>query len=125
MLDKAGNSVVTVKKADLLAVMKENLGKHRAIFEEAWAGYRMQAIKELDEMGAEAKAGKRIRRSIELVEPKDQSRDYTRVIRMLEMSVDEEIRVTETEFAQYVLDDWQWKHQFETISNSYGANTRR
>jgi hypothetical protein len=122
MIDRAGNSVVTVKKADLLAVMRENLSKHRAIFEEALDGYMSEAVRHLEIMLAEAKARKRIRRSLELIEPKDQSRDYQRVIRMLEMSVDEEIRITEAEFAQYVLDDWNWKTQFTASVSNYMKN---
>lgn len=112
---------IKVKRSELLSALQENREKHRTIFLEAQVGYREQAIKELDAMLAEAKAGKRIRRSVMLTEPQDQTADYDRAIRMMEMSQDELIELSETDFAQYVLDDWQWKRQFLHSNRAYSA----
>lgn len=108
---------VKVSRDELLSTLKKNRENHRKIFEEALEGYREEAIKELAEAINDAKAGKKIRRSLSLVEPMDQTKDYDRVIRMLEMSKDTIIEISEIDFAQYVLDDWRWKDQF-TASNS-------
>src|SRR5437016_5636643 len=102
---------VNLKRTDLLDKVKANRAKHRSVFEEAMVGYRKAAIEELDSMIADAKSGKSIRRYVSLVEPMDQTKDYDRVLSMLEMSVDDEIELDQSEFAQYVLDDWHWKHQ--------------
>lgn len=112
---------IKVKKSELLDVLKTNREAHRKIFLEAADGYRTAAIAELDAMLAEAKAGKKIRRSVALVEPQDQTSDYDRVIRMLEMSQDDIIELEEHDFMQYVLDDWQWKRQFLHSNSVYSA----
>ena len=115
---------VKVDKAKLLEIVRENRNKHRKIFEEALEGYRKQAIAELDSMLADAKAGRRIRRSVSLIEPTDQTSDYDRVIRMLEMSVDEFVVLQEHEFAQYVLDRWNWRKQFLMSSSNYSHTAK-
>lgn len=114
-------NAIKVKKSELLDVLKKNREQHRKIFLEAQEGYKHAAIKELDSMLDDARAGKRIRRSMTLVEPQDQTSDYDRAIRMLEMSQDEVIELEEHDFMQYVLDDWGWKHQFLHSNSVYSA----
>jgi len=113
---------VTLDRDELLEKLKANREKHYAIFQEAFIGYRKLAIKKLDEALADAKAGKKIQLYIELVEPVNQTEDYDRVIAMLEMSLEDEVVLTQTEFAQYVLDQWHWKEQFK-LSNSLYTTT--
>jgi hypothetical protein len=118
MLDNTnGQKGTRIKREDLLKELKKNRDEHRATFEKAVVGYRKVAIEELDRMLTEAKEGKRIRRGLELVEPMDQTKDYDRVIKMLEMSVDDVVILDSAEFAQYVMDDWHWKDAF-TSSNA-------
>jgi hypothetical protein len=119
MLDDNGLSVITVKKPDLLEHLRTNREQHRGVFLEALEGFRVQFIKELDSMLADAKAGRDYRRVVNLVEPQDHTRDYDRVIRMLEMSISDQVKISEAEFAQYVLDDWGWKGQFLATSSNY------
>lgn len=121
MLDDLGTSKVTVKKDELLAAIKKNRDGHRAAFEIAQTGYRTAVIEELDRMLKEARDGKRIRRSVELVEPQEHTKDYDRVIRMLEMSQADTISITEKQFAQYVLDEWGWTHEFIATSSRYSG----
>lgn len=110
---------INVKRLDLLERLKGNRDKHRAIFVEAQEGYRAMAIAELDEWMAEARAGKRIRRTLTLVEPIDQTKEYDRAIQMLEMSIDETLLLSETDFQCYVMDEWHWKHQFNASNMRY------
>lgn len=112
---------IKVKKSELLDVLKKNRKQHRQIFLEATEGYRKAAIAELDSMLADAKDGRKIRRSLSLTEPQDQTRDYDRAIRMMEMSQDDIIELDESDFAQYVLDDWSWKRQFLFSNSAYSA----
>jgi hypothetical protein len=118
-----GMGTVTVNRQKLLETVLMNRRAHRQEFESACVGYREEAIKHLEEMLTEAKQGKRIRRAIGLVEPMDQTKDYDRIIKMLEMSVDENIELTQGEFAQYVMDDWAWKGQF--ISSTMAYNIKK
>lgn len=116
-----GMAGVTVRTADLLEVLKKNREGHREIFLDAQKGYREDIIKELDQMLADARAGKSLRRSVSLVEPKDHTKDYDRIIRMLEMCTKDEVFISDSEFMQYVQDDWGWKSDFVgTVSNYTG-----
>jgi len=110
---------VTVDRNDLLKRIKENREQHRSVFEAALKGYRTKVISELDKSLADAKAGRNFRTFIALAEPVDQTKDYDRIIGMLEMSVDQTIDLTEDQFSQYVLDDWSWKRNFTEINTSY------
>lgn len=110
---------VNIDRAELLKILKANRENHRKIFEEALEGYREEVVKELDSMLEDAKKGKKIRRALSLVEPMDQTKDYDRVIKMLDMSKDNIIEISETDFACYVLDDWRWKDQFTASNTRY------
>ena len=110
---------IKVSKADLLAVLTSNREKHKAVFLEAQESYRKLAIEELDKALAEARSGRKILRFLTLVEPQDQSKDYDRVIRMMDMSVDDHINLSEREFQQYVMDEWQWKAAFTAANIGY------
>lgn len=110
---------VRINKAVLLETLKANRDKHQKVFEEALEGYRAAAIAELDHALADAKAGKKIARGLTLIEPSNQTKDYDRVIRMLEMSVDDVIELDEHSFNQYVCDEWSWKRQFSASNIRY------
>lgn len=93
----------------LLEAVISNRNAHRDLFIKAQEGYRKAVISELDRMLVEAREGKSIRRTITLPEPSDHTKDYDRVIRMLEMSTDETIDLKACEFDNYVMDNWEWK----------------
>jgi len=112
-------NAIRVRRDELLTKVKENRANHRAIFEEALDGYRGQAIAELEAMLAEAKKGKRIRRAVSLIEPVDQTKEYDRIVKILEMSAEDVVELTEEDFAQYVMDDWRWKGQFSQSTMNY------
>jgi hypothetical protein len=108
-------NAINVKKSELLAVLRQNRAQHRKIFLEAQTGYRQQVIDELDSMLRDARDGKKIRRSVTLIEPVDQTADYDRAIRMMEMSVDDVIQLEEHEFNSYVLDNWSWQKKLQRV----------
>lgn len=110
--------VVKIAKSELLAILKKNREAHRAIFEKAQEGYRKEAIELLDIALQDARNGRKITTFIKLNTPIDQTSDYDRAIKMIEMSIDTNIEIGETDFANYVLDDWRWKEQF-TATNAY------
>jgi hypothetical protein len=112
-------NTVKVKRNELLAVVEKNRETHRAFFEKACVGYRKEFVTRLDAMLTDAKAGKRIRQHVGLVEPMDQTKDYDRVLTMLKMSTEDVIELSQSEFAQYVMDDWQWKAQFTATNSNY------
>ena len=112
---------VKVKKAELLKKLKHNRAEHREIFDEASIEFRKAVIKVLDERLADAKAGRRISLRIDLVQPMDQTAEYDQAIAMCEMSVDDEISLSNEAFRNYVLDKWRWRDQFIASNSTYSA----
>lgn len=110
------------KKTDLLKKIKENRAEHHKIFLEASDGYQKMLIAKLQVMHEEAKAGVLIDTRILLVRPTDQTKDYDRAIAMLEMSLDDEITLDQTEFSNYVMDEWSWSQQFLTSNAGYSES---
>lgn len=116
---------VTVRKGELLTALRENREAHRAIFEEACDGYQAEAIRLLEGHLERIKSGKRVTVYVQLPEPVDHTKDYDRVIRMVEMSVDNEVELEAQDFASYVMDDWRWKAAFLTTNSAYSASATR
>lgn len=114
---------VKVKREELLEKVKANRDSHRANFEKAQEIYREEIITELDRMLEDAKHRRKIRRSVSLPEPEDHTKDYDRVITMLEMSVDPVIKLDQQTFGMYVMDQWSWSASF--ASNTLSYNSRR
>lgn len=112
---------VRIEKEKLTQIVQKNRDNHRQIFEEATEGYRAKAIEELDKNLALAKAGKRFLTVLHLIEPVDQTREYDKVLRMLQLTEDTIIELTDQEFTCYVLDRWQWRDAFYVSNATYSA----
>lgn len=113
---------VTVKKADLVKVVTDNRAEHRQIFEEAVEGYKKRAVELLEAHIERIKNGKLERVAVSLPVPQDHTADYDRVLKMLDMSVDDTVTLDDGAFAEYVMDDWGWQRQFLTDSSAYSAS---
>jgi hypothetical protein len=116
---------VKVKRTNLLEKITKNRDAHRDLFLKAQEGYRIDVIVELDKMLKDARDGKSIRRTINLVEPQDHTNDYNRVITMLEMSIDDDIDLDARSFDNYVMDNWDWKAFAESTNALYAAKAIR
>lgn len=57
--------------------------------------------------------------NVSIVQVPDHSGDYQRVIRMVDMSVEDVIELTAREFDQYIMDNWNWKDIFNETIMSY------
>lgn len=126
---------VTVNKDELLDKLKANKAQHRETYEEALAGYKDKVREELNRMLNETRDKveewlDRIDDEVlevrlwaapkaDLPKPEDHTEDYDRAITMVEMSVDDELELTESEFAELVMDDWGWKGEFVRMSQTY------
>jgi hypothetical protein len=110
---------IKVKKTELLEILKKNRNAHNGIFREAQEGFRKAVIEELEKRLKLARNGKKIEQYVRLPEPQDHTRDYDRVISMLEMDLTDIVELSETDYAQYVLDDWEWKRQFLGTNRAY------
>lgn len=107
-----------VELSEIIQVNREN---HRKIFIEAQDGYRKAMIRELDRRLTEARSGQKISRAAWMAEPEDHTRDYDRVLKMLQMCTELHVELDEKEFGQYVMDDWSWKRNFLVANSAYSA----
>ncbi len=112
---------VTVNKVNLLVKLTANRKQHRETFEQALEGYRQEVIERLDKACQDAKDGKKIVTYFQIDKPFDQTGDYDRAIKMLEWSLDDTHELTQEEFAQYVMDDWEWSSR-TNITNTFYAS---
>jgi hypothetical protein len=112
---------VKVKKDELLSTLKENLVKHQQIFEEALTNYKAKAVEKLEQYLEQARRGERVSEIFHLPAPVNQTHEYKRTIRMVEMSVEEVILLTTQEFDAYVMDRWHWKRNFLAANSAYSV----
>ena len=115
---------VTIKQDDLLEILRENRETHKTDYEDAYKGYLETCKEKLQELLDGFENGEFETVHWTEFPPQSQVKDYDRVIRMLELSVDDEIELTAEEFANYVQDDWHWKEAWALTNSSYMAKTR-
>jgi hypothetical protein len=114
---------VTVNKVEVLEILKKNKEGHRAQFLVAQEGYRKAVIKELDKMLSDARSNKKVSTYINLPAPRDYTEEYEQVISMLEMSVEDNIVLTHSEFCNFILDNWSWTDAFTHSNKLYTDET--
>lgn len=119
MVDDFGSSKVTIKKEELLTAIKKNREGHRAEFLKAQDGFKQYLIRELEKRLDDAREGRNVQGHFALIEPEDHTKDYDRVIMMLEMSTSMEILITESQFSKYVMDEWGWMESFKNSTSNY------
>lgn len=112
---------IKVEKSKLLEILKKNRDEHRSVFEEALEGYRKLMIKMFEDELEKAKAGKKFNVYFSATQPVDQTKDYDRVIGMLEMDSEETVQLDEQDYQSYVLDDWSWKRNFLASNSAYSG----
>lgn len=112
---------VKMNRLELLKIVKANAKKHVTDYDEAVIDYKAAVIKV-------AKANLKIANTGELEKlvfqkmpttPVNYADNYTRAIRMLELSVEDTIDVEEHIFNQLVLDEWGWKQAFTAQAAFY------
>lgn len=111
--------IITVDKGELLGKLRVNRDKHRTVFLDALEGYRKEAIRTLKTHIKALEEGRSPVVMINLNRPEDHTRDYDRVIGMLEMDKSPEFRLDAVTYGNYVNDDWRWKREWAKLSSSY------
>lgn len=115
-------SSVKINKNELLEVIKQNLKKHEEDIKEALSLRRTQIVEELSSVLNEIKESEvhQPKESYHFPIPKDNSDEYKKAIRMIEMTQDLVIELDEGQFERLVLDKWFWKNELRTTSALYG-----
>lgn len=113
---------ITMKKDDLLAILRANRDKHRMVFLEAQQNYRKMAIAELERTLEDARNGRTIRRTLTLNAPQDMTSFYNRAIGMLEAHTEDTIVVSDSEYRNYVQDEWSWSQNWANNTKTYATS---
>lgn len=112
---------ITVEKKQLIAIVQGNRDNHRAKFEAAYGNFKVEVEKQLRKRLEQVHAGKVPNLTFALPVPMDHTKDYDRVLRMLELSVDDQIVLSEYDSKMYVMDEWDWSSQFAATTANYGV----
>lgn len=109
----------TVRKSELLDILKGNRERHQGLYQEARTAYLLRAQVKLGQLLDDVNAGRMPNLLVDMPVPEDHTRDYDRVIRMLEMDLADDITITDSEAKAYVQDDWPWRRSFIANTVSY------
>jgi hypothetical protein len=123
MQDPRRNVMNSVKmnRLELLKIVKENKEKHITEYAESVEDYKVAVLKITQANAKMAKTADLDQFKFKVIPSKPTSYEdnYSRAIRMLELSVEEIIDVEEHIFNQLVLDEWGWKQQFTAMAATY------
>lgn len=121
---------ITMNRLELLGIVKSNLEKHKLDYIESVKDYETAVLTVAADNVKITKANqKALAKKIDLQAikgtksfphaPRSYAAEYARAVRMLELSVDENIEIEEDIFNQLVLDEWSWKRDFIAASTMY------
>ncbi len=110
---------VAVDKAKLIKTLEVNRKKHVATYMKARVGWAKQSVKKLEQMLKNAKANKKFESCTDLEKPISHKEDYDRAIDMLKWCVDDIVNVSQSDYNEYVLDNWHWKSHFTSNTGRY------
>lgn len=112
-------NTIKVRREELLDALRKNREAHREVFLRSLEGFKKKAIEILEEKLATARKGIRDSVFVNLQRPTDQTREYDRWIRAMEMETRDEIELTMQDFGTYIMDEWNWKAQFTATTSQY------
>jgi len=114
---------LTFPKDKILEKLRENKKKHVNAYELAIQEYWKALEAKLEKLLDKARSRKGIKNDfwINLSVPHNHENEYNTNIQMLEFSSDIEIVLTEGEFKQFIMDEWEWKAEFNSTVASYGG----
>lgn len=113
------NLSVDVNKEHLLDILRANRDKHEVDYEKAKVGFRKLLERELEKKLENLRAGKKVPLHFKNQKPDSHIKDYEDIIGMLEMATKDELKITHTQYKQWVQDDWHWKNNWMTSNAMY------
>lgn len=112
--------VTAARVAHQTELLKARANWQKAILKEV--GAVVQRAESFDPETGRFSKGKRIfDRDMVVLDapPKDMTKEYDRVLRMLKLDVRDEIELDEREYRQFVENDWQWRQAWATSNSKY------
>ncbi len=113
------SNLYTVNKAKLLEILKANREKHLTNYKAAVVAFKEKAQQELTRQLDNIKEGRKFDLTFALPRPVNYTKQYDKIIGIFELSNETERKITEQEYTQYVLDEWNWQATFYANSMSY------
>lgn len=110
---------VTISKQKLIDVLTLNRTMHIADYQAAlveWEKQYAKALRRELRANVESKTG-----SVYLEKPVSYQNSYDTALRMLDLALEAEFVLTERQFRQYVMDEWDWKDRFVSNTMSYSS----
>lgn len=110
---------VNIEKSVLLPIVISNREKHNQIYNAAVSGYWIKAEEVLNSKITQIQKQEKIDNYLNLSFPENHEEDYNRVIQMVELSSDAILNLSQTEFSQYVRNNWNWRQSFLGTNSNY------
>lgn len=119
--------ITTVDRIKLITTLKTNRDQHHAVWLEAVEGYHAKAKENLESLITSLKGAhkKPVPVNLHLTVPEDHTKDYDKVIGLLEMSTEDTIRLSDQDYEWFVLDDWGWKNSWMYANAGYSATASK
>jgi hypothetical protein len=105
--------IIKVKKSELLTIVENNRKKHKEEYLESSKAFRAKAAEVISNELDNIILGKDFSIQFNLMKPVSYLKEYDLAIKMLQMSIDDEVELDRSEFAQLVNDEWHWKSSFK------------
>lgn len=104
----------------LLDIVKKNRELHNTEYKEMIKEYKKELLIRVKKLLSIIESQDvEFTHSVARSEPKNNTKDYDRIISMLSMTIDTEINLSEMEYEQYVLDNWSWSGNFAISKTAY------
>lgn len=110
---------INVDKARLLEALEKNRVQHEATYEKAKAGYIKVTTDQVKAFLTRLADGELLERTYLPTPPEDHTGDYDDAIAMMQWSQSDTIELTQSQFKQYVQDDWGWKDSWMVSNTAY------
>lgn len=111
---------VKIERLRLLEKLKANRTDHEQLYLDALEGYNIR-VEQMLKDALKAFKKTKVLNNLWIQAPVNNTKEYDKVIAILEFSVDEIIELEIPDFEKYVLDNWQWKDQVFAGNNAYAA----
>jgi hypothetical protein len=113
---------IRVARVEVLNILRENRKNHKQIVIEAWGGYQEAVVAELERLLQAVKDNVKTNVYVALPRPEDHTDEYDTIIKMLEMSTEDNISLGSVEFRSYIEDKWDWKDRWITTTAGYSQS---
>lgn len=110
---------VKMKKDDLLVIIKQNRRSYIEDLRKAEAEFLSSTAAELERILRELNTKKLDAVHLNVHSPTDHTSEYDSVIRKLELTVLDEIELSDTDFTNFVENKWTFVRQLEAVRASY------